>query len=77
MGVGLLFDNFFNLFRRMYSLNQCECGSDTIAIDESHTRGVQNYVIIKCKKCKREVKRRNYNKAVKAWNKNNPRRGAE
>lgn len=54
-------------------LNNCICGSDDIAITESHILGIQNYAIIKCNKCKRAIKRRTYKKAEKAWNKNNPK----
>ena len=54
-------------------LNNCICGSDDIAITESHILGIQNYAIIKCNKCNRGIKRRTYKKAEKAWNENNPK----
>ena len=54
-------------------LNDCKCGSDNISIAESSILGIQNYAIIKCNKCGREIKRRTYKKAEKAWNENNPK----
>ena len=74
MGVRSIFDDLFRLFRKMVVLNQCECGSDDIAIDEHYTSGVYDYAIIKCKKCNREIKRKSLKKAEKAWNKNNPKK---
>lgn len=60
------------------NINKCICGSDDIAIAESHILGIQNYAIIKCNKCNREIKRRTYKRAEEAWNKNNPlKEGAE
>ena len=60
------------------NLNDCKCGSDNISIAESFTFCIQNYTIIKCNKCNREIKRRTYKKAEKAWNKNNAKKeGAE
>ena len=55
-------------------LNNCKCGSDNISIAECYTLGVQNYCIIKCMKCDREIKRRSYKRAEQAWNKNNPKK---
>ena len=52
-------------------INDCKCGSNDISISESFTFCVQNYAIIKCNKCGREIKRRTYQKAEKAWNANN------
>ena len=54
-------------------LNNCICGSEDIAITESHILGIQNYAIIKCNKCNREIKRRTYKRAEEAWNINNPK----
>lgn len=75
MGIGSIFDDFLRLFKRTIILNQCECGSNDITIDENYTSIVQNYVIIKCKKCSKEIKRKSLKKAEKAWNKNNPSKG--
>lgn len=55
------------------NINRCICGSDDIAIAESYTLCVQNYAIIKCNKCNREIKRRTYKRAEEAWNENNPK----
>ena len=56
-------------------INKCKCGSYNISIAESFTFCIQNYAIIKCNDCNREIKRRTYRKAEKAWNKNNPMEG--
>lgn len=57
-------------------LNKCKCGSYDITIAESFILGIQTYAIIKCNKCDREIKRRTYKRAEKAWNKNNPQKGS-
>ena len=75
MGVGLIFDELLNLFQGTIILNQCECSSDDIAIKERYTLGFRNHTIIKCRKCNREIKRRTLQRALKAWNKNNPNKG--
>ena len=65
----------FNLekLKPLPNINKCSCGSYDIAIAESFTLCIQNYAIIKCNKCGREIKRRTYKRAEKAWNKNNPK----
>lgn len=55
-------------------LNECSCGSHDIYVSESYVSGVQDFAIIKCNKCGREIKRRTYKKAAEAWNKNNPKK---
>ena len=57
------------LLTPMPNINHCICGNWDIAINEN-----SNYTILKCNKCNREIKRRTYEKAEKAWNKNNPNR---
>ena len=59
------------------NINNCKCGSADIAICEKFTFGIPNYAILKCNRCGREITRRTYRKAEKAWNKNNPKGGAE
>lgn len=66
--------NFNKLYKCLPNLNKCVCGSDDISIIEQHTLGIQNYAVIKCNKCNREIKRRTYKKGEKAWNKNNPKK---
>lgn len=67
--------NFNKLYQPLPNINKCVCGSDDIAIIEKSTLGIQNYTILKCNKCGREIKRRTYERAEKAWNKNNPKKG--
>ena len=65
------------LFTPLPNINDCKCGSSDIAICEKATLGIQNYAMLKCAKCGREIKRRTYRKAEKAWNKNNPKIGGK
>ena len=61
--------DFNKLYQSLPNINKCVCGSDNIAISEK-----SNYTILKCNSCNKEIKRRTYEKAEKAWNKNNPNR---
>lgn len=69
--------DFNKFYLSLPNPNTCVCGSDDIAIIESQTLGVQTRTIIKCNKCGREIKRRTYKRAEKAWNKNNPQKGSK
>ena len=61
--------DFYN-WRQMLNPNKCICGSCDIDIVESY-----HHFTIRCKKCNREIKRKTYKSAEKAWNKNNPSKG--
>ena len=67
----------FSELKPIPNLNKCVCSSDDISIAELYTFDIRNYAIIRCQKCNREIKRRTYKQAEKAWNKNNPIGGAE
>lgn len=66
--------NPLKILKPLPNLNNCKCGSSNISIAECYTLGIQNYCIIKCMKCDREIKRRSYKRAEQAWNKNNPKK---